>query len=154
MGSTTRSLKRRRHSKRCFSFDRLVYTPMKVPIGRAEPQIPAYRGSDRFVFDSRLIGQVYWQHLTQSPFMTREFYVLFLDAAGNTGCEVLKGTGNWQHVTERFIDQGTESAMWETTVLFVSIAARPTWWKKVVVCWGNGVMDNKGVEGVKGLSYT
>lgn len=50
--------------------------------------------------------------------MTREFYVLFLDAAGNTGCEVLKGTVNWQHVTARFIDQGSESAARETTVVF------------------------------------
>lgn len=43
--------------------------------------------------------------------MTQEFYVLFLDPAGNTCCEVLKGRVKWQHVTEGFIDWGTKSVM-------------------------------------------
>lgn len=40
--------------------------------------------------------------------MTQEFYVLFLEPAGTTCCEVLKGEVSWQHVTERFIDWGTK----------------------------------------------
>lgn len=81
--------------------------PVKVPIGRGEALIPTYTGSDQFVFHSRLIGQVYWQHLTQYMFMTQEFNVLFLDPAGNTCCEVWKA--NW-------ID-----SMWLSCLLIVAL---------------------------------
>lgn len=40
--------------------------------------------------------------------MTQGFYVLFLDPAGNTCYEVLKGRVSWQHVTQRFIDWDTK----------------------------------------------
>lgn len=49
--------------------------------------------------------------------MTQEFYVLFLEPAGTTCCQVLKGEVSWQHVTKRLIDWGTKKKRYYGVIL-------------------------------------